>query len=214
MARETFISYKYSEAVQLRDDIIDALGKDAKYYRGEDGYTDDMSSLKADTIKSKLSDMIRGTSVTIVIISPNMTESNWIPWELQYSLYIENTANGKSQMNGIVGVIQKVNGSYDWLQTENYDATKGMNTVKYNEICMPNIINVNRYNSSPAIRPCTRCKAKDTKVCDNCSTYDFWDGSYITIVEEDSFLKNPSKYIENAYKKSHTDSFIVKKQVK
>lgn len=29
MAHKTFISYKWSEAQQLRDDIIDALGEDA-----------------------------------------------------------------------------------------------------------------------------------------------------------------------------------------
>ncbi|GAB6172685.1 hypothetical protein JCM15765_21630 [Paradesulfitobacterium aromaticivorans] len=32
MAHKTFISYKYSEAQKLRDDIITALGDDATYY--------------------------------------------------------------------------------------------------------------------------------------------------------------------------------------
>lgn len=35
MARKTFISYKYSEARDLRDDILDALGEDAQYYKGK-----------------------------------------------------------------------------------------------------------------------------------------------------------------------------------
>ena len=35
MAHKTFISYKYSEAQNLRDKIIDSLGEDAKYYQGE-----------------------------------------------------------------------------------------------------------------------------------------------------------------------------------
>lgn len=35
MAHKTFISYKYSEAQRLRDDIIAALGDDATYYKGE-----------------------------------------------------------------------------------------------------------------------------------------------------------------------------------
>lgn len=212
MSRETFISYKYSEARKLRDNIISALGKDAQYYRGEDGFTDDMSSLKASTIKKKLSDMIRGTSVTIVIISPNMKDSKWIPWELQYSLYVENTSNGKSQMNGIVGVIQKVNGTYDWFQNINYDSAKGMNIVTYNKQYMPDIINENIHNSNPDVHPCNNCNAKNTRICKDCNTYDFWNGSYITLVEEDSFLNNPSVYIENAYEKSHQDSFIIKKQ--
>ena len=35
MAHKTFISYKYSESQDLRDRIIDALGEDAAYYKGE-----------------------------------------------------------------------------------------------------------------------------------------------------------------------------------
>ena len=35
MAHKTFISYKWSEAQDLRDDIITALGEDATYYKGE-----------------------------------------------------------------------------------------------------------------------------------------------------------------------------------
>ena len=53
MTHKTFISYKYSEAQELRDDIINALGDDATYYKGEDGYSDDLSSYKAETIKHR-----------------------------------------------------------------------------------------------------------------------------------------------------------------
>ena len=34
MAHNTFISYKYSESQDLRDDIIKALGEEASYYKG------------------------------------------------------------------------------------------------------------------------------------------------------------------------------------
>ena len=37
MAHKTFISYKYSESVDLRDRIIEAMGEDAIYYQGENG---------------------------------------------------------------------------------------------------------------------------------------------------------------------------------
>lgn len=33
MAHKTFISYKYSEAQELRDRIIEAMGDDASYYQ-------------------------------------------------------------------------------------------------------------------------------------------------------------------------------------
>lgn len=34
MARKTFISYKYSDAKEVRNRIIKALGEDAAYYKG------------------------------------------------------------------------------------------------------------------------------------------------------------------------------------
>ena len=39
MAHKTFISYKYSEATDLRDRIIEAMGDDATYYQGETSQT-------------------------------------------------------------------------------------------------------------------------------------------------------------------------------
>lgn len=91
MARKTFISYKYSDVVEgksnnLRDRIIAKLGDASRFYRGENGYSQDLSSRSADYIKTKLEDMIRDTSVTIAILSPNMKFSNWINWEIAYSL--------------------------------------------------------------------------------------------------------------------------------
>ena len=80
MAHKTFISYKYSESRELRDRIIQAMGSDAAYYTGETSESPDMSDLKTATIRKKLADMIYSTSVTIVIISPHMKESNWIDW--------------------------------------------------------------------------------------------------------------------------------------
>ena len=86
MARKTFISYKYSESRNLRDRIIGALGEDASYYQGETSDSDDMSDETNQSITEVLKDMIFDTSVTIVILSPKMTESHWIDWEIEYSL--------------------------------------------------------------------------------------------------------------------------------
>lgn len=115
MAHKTFISYKYSEAQQLRNNIIDALGKDADYYEGETSSSPDLTDKKTETIKNKLKDMIFGTSVTIIIISPNMTDSDWIDWEIEYSLKEITRADKTSRTNGIVGVIMKYNGGYGWI---------------------------------------------------------------------------------------------------
>ena len=115
MARKTFISYKYSEAISLRDKIIKALGDDATYYQGETTESPDLTDTTAENIKKNLKDMMFDTSVTIVIVSPNIIQSKWIDWEIEYSLKEITRENITSRTNGIVGVIMKHNGSYDWL---------------------------------------------------------------------------------------------------
>ena len=75
MAHKTFISYKYSEAQRLRDDIIAALGDDATYYKGETSDSPDLTDTSTENIKRNLRNMMYDTSVTIVIISPNMKKN-------------------------------------------------------------------------------------------------------------------------------------------
>jgi len=110
MAHKTFISYKYSEAQDLRDKIIEALGEDATYYQGETSESPDLTDTSTDNISRVLRDMIYDTSVMIVIISPNMKQSKWIDWEIEYSLKEINRETRKSKTNGVVGVVMKVNG--------------------------------------------------------------------------------------------------------
>lgn len=191
MARKTFISYKYSDARGLRDRIIAALGDDATYYKGEDGYSDDLSSFKAETIKEYLKDMLFDTTVTIVAISPEMLQSKWIDWEIEYSLR-EYTRNGiSSSTNGVVGVIMNDwSGETGWIKT-NHSNADGCRSVSYDESKLFRIINNNRFNQTPK-----------EYACETCGTVDALNGSYISLVDEDDFLSNPSKYIDNAFEKS------------
>lgn len=194
MAHKTFISYKYSESQDLRDRIIEALGKDADYYNGETSDSPDRTDCKTETIKKNLRDMMYDTSVTIVILSPNMKASKWIDWEIEYCLKNITRKGRTSHTNGVVGVISKVNGSYDWLK---YSVIKpdGCQVSRYHTEKLYDIINNNRYNQYPKVYNCNICKCVD-----------WLDGSYIAFVEEDDFLANPQKYIDNAYNKSENDA--------
>lgn len=193
MARETFISYKYNEAQDLRNEIITKLGDDAKYYRGETASSPNLTTASAEYIKNTLKDMIYGTSVTIVIISPNMIHSEWIKWEIEYSLKEISRQGRASKTNGILGVVMKVNGNYDWLisHTTNQD---GCTSRCVADNLLFEIINSNRYNLS----------TDDKFTCSSCKSYSQLDGSYFSLVEEHLFLADPNSYIENAYKKSTT----------
>lgn len=191
MARETFIAYKYSEAQGLRDDIISKLGEHSTYYRGETAQSPDMTGETIHRIKENLKNMIFGTSVTIVIVSPNLQQSQWVNWEIEYSLREYKRGSTTSNTNGIIGVVMKVNGTYDWLigQTKHLDGcvsrfidnSKLYNIIKKNRV---NLITENKYS------------------CPNCQSFDQLNGSYISLIDEETFLNNPSKYIENAYDKS------------
>lgn len=201
MARRTFISYKYSEAQGLRDKILDALGEDASYYTGETAESPDLTDTSTENIKKNLTDMMYNTSVSIVVISPNIKQSDWIDWEIEYCLK-EISRNGRtSTTNGIVGVVQKVNGSYDWLVTKSTkDDGCTVRTVFQEKLL--DIINKNRFN-----RPSQGHSCKD------CKTYDQLEGSYISIIDEEDFLANPNKYVENAYEKSESyEEFELVKQ--
>lgn len=194
MARKTFISYKYSDVVErknnnLRDRIISKLGDDSKFYRGEDGYSKDLSSFSAYYIKEKLKKMIRDTSVTIVILSPNMKFSQWMNWELSYSLS-EITREGRiSHSNGVIAVVQKqeygFGDGYEWFRNWNGD---------WNLNLTFEVIRMNR-NNKKLYAP-----------------LDF-SLNYIDITTEDKFLKDPNKYIEEAYKKSlNKEYYNIRKQ--
>lgn len=194
MAHRTFISYKYSEAQDLRDRIIKALGKDADYYMGETSDSPDLTDTSTENIKKNLTDMMFGTSVTIVILSPHMKESKWIDWEIEYCLREYTRKDRTSHTNGVVGVIMKVNGGYDWLK---YKVKKpdGCTVMAYHSDKLYSIINNNRYNQDPPVYSCDKCKCVD-----------YLSGSYIAFVEEDKFIENPQKYINNAYDKSENDA--------
>lgn len=201
MARKTFISYKYSEARVLRDKILMALGNDATYYQGETSQSPDLTDTSTENIKRILRNMMYNTSVTIVIISPNMINSKWIDWEIEYCLHEYSRKDRFSLTNGVIGVIMKVNGSTDWLKKYSYDIHGNLMIQYRNEFLYPIIYN-NHFNSNPPL-----------KHCNDCNTYDFLNGSYITMVDEDVFLINPSLYIENAYYKSENiKKYILRKE--
>ncbi len=200
MSHKTFISYKYNEAKNLRDKIIEALGEDASYYKGETSDSPDLTDTSTENIKKHLTDMMYDTSVTIVIISPNMKKSKWIDWEISYCLKKITRKGRTSHTNGIVGVIMKHNGGYSWFKNTNIE-NDGCSSTSYKTELLYEIINNNRFNQNPKVYSCKTCK-----------TVNPLTGSYIAFVEEEDFLANPTKYIDNAFDKSENDAsgYIIK----
>ncbi|WP_028857218.1 TIR domain-containing protein [Psychrilyobacter atlanticus] len=197
MAKKTFISYKYSEAQELRDKIIIKLGDASRFYTGETSESPSLDDVTTETIKEKLKDMIYNTSVTILIISPQMNESKWIPWEISYSLKEIKRGDKKSRTNGIVGVIMKDdNGKYDWFRSS-VKADDGCNYTYLKTDKIPKIIRKNMFNEKSPKYTCECCKTvnRDT-------------GHFISLYEEDTFLALPADYIEPAFNKKVKDYII------
>ena len=178
----------------MRDRIIAAMGDDATYYKGETSDSPDLTDTTTENIKKNLRNMMFDTSVTIVILSPNIKLSKWIDWEIEYCLKDITRKDRTSHTNGVVGVIMKVNGNYDWFKymTTNAD---GCRVQYFNSYKLFDIINNNRFNQDPKVYSCPNCH------CINEMT-----GNYISFVEEDAFLANTAYYIDNAYDKSENDA--------
>ena len=95
---------------------------------------------------------------------------------------------------GVVAVIMKVDNSYEWFKKSGTNC-HGSSTVSYELDKVFDIISQNHFNSNP-----------EQWHCDKCKTYDWLNGSYITFVEEETFMDDPEKYINNAYDKSENDA--------
>lgn len=199
MAHKVFVSYKFSDAVNTREEIRKKLGNEGQYYNGEKGFTP--LNMANSTIKEYLKDMIFDTSVTIVVISPQVIYSDWVDWEIRYSLRQPSRLGNTSLRNGIVCVIQS---QKDWFGNENCQwATDASGRYKRNIFPQAIIDNMQTYfNETARFNYLYGFKTDYAK-------------DYCVVVSEAAFKKDPSRYIEEAYNRAHDASYevVVNKQV-
>ena len=193
MGREVFVSYKYSDAANTRDKLHLKLGKEGHFYNGEKGYSP--LNLANSTIKEYLKDMIFNTSVTVVVISPNVKYSDWVDWEIRYSLREQKRQGITSHRNGIVCVVQNNRDSYGNLNTNWAREFSG----KYMQYIFPKVIVENLQETFPDIFEIylNRINGRPNKV----------KKDYCVLASESSFMLDPSDYIEEAYKRAHDVTF-------
>lgn len=204
MGRKVFVSYKFSDAVETRDKIIRVLQKDGTYYKGEKGYKE--LKYADSTLKGYLADMIYDSTVTIVVISPEVIYSEWVEWEIKYSLERQTRAGRTSKRNGVVCVIQANTdySSYNHLGEFNKNSRWAYNIFSNNKYLkshvFPNIIKRNMKNSFNSYGQSVR----------NISFFDeenIENKDYCIVVAESTFMKNPNKYIEEAFQRANDSSY-------
>lgn len=179
MGYKIFVSYKYADAnVQALPGLytqttvrsyVDKFesqlrSRGSSIYKGERNGTD-LSMLSEEYIWQLLKDKIYDSTVTVLFISPNMREpgkwerSQWIPWEISYSLREQTRSDRTSHSNAIVAVIlPNKNGSYGY----------------YHLMSHFRIVNENIKNG------------------------------YIKVVEWENFIRDTTRYIEAAIRRTET----------
>ena len=205
MARKIFVSYKHGDrnVVYLPEyanaehhgrtarayvDCLEDIFEGEEIYKGEGN--EDLSDFKNEAIKTHLKDKIYDSSVTIVLISPNMKDpfkaerDQWIPWEVSYSLK-EVTRNDKtSPANGMLAVVlPDQSNSYGYYIQEYYScdcqtlgAGKLFKILRDNMFNYKNLQHGNCIHHSPAVYP----------------------DSYIESVKWADFVGNVNAYLKRA----------------
>lgn len=139
MGKKVFVSYKYKDwDVEMLPgvmqptwpcDYVDYIKNkilcNGNIYKGENS-DEDISSWSEDAIWNHLKAKIYDSTITIVLISPNMKESKkwqrsqWIPWEISFSVRETKRNNRTSHRNALLAVIlPNKNGSYAYYNKNN-----------------------------------------------------------------------------------------------
>jgi len=222
MGRKIFVSYKYwdrdvcplnynlSTIVRNYVDVIEHyLDRTDDVYKGESD-DEDLSGLSEDTIWEKLKDRIYDSSVTIVLISPNMKEnrrrdwSQWIPWEISYSLKEIERADRISRSNAVFAVVlPNRNGSYEYFIKNNLCCN--IRCATYNEDILFNILKKNMFNQR---------RKQVVQSCYNGVRFYLGDISYIHVVTWTEFTNNARSVINKAIEiKNKIDEYDICKEV-
>lgn len=216
MGKNVFVSYKYGDTLvpdlNKKDFGSNLFGEYGYFHRPTRvrDYVDELQNILRDedninlgekdgesladfkdsTIQTSLKKKIFRSSVTIVLISKGMIDSQkpekeqWIPWEISYSLRQVKRADRISRANGILGVIlPDESNSYNWYLT--YDAE--CKCRNHNTSLLFKILRDNMFNEKvPTIS--------------YCKGYKVYSGEYSFIknVTWDNFKENPNLFLDKS----------------
>lgn len=181
MARKCFISFK-TEDVSYKKTIQEDLKIDMIDYSLNDAINSDDEEY---ILRKLREDYISKTTVTIHLIGAKSSESlgweeqKYIKRELQASLY-DGENNTKS---GILGIV--LPSVYNKIYTGSYQCQKC--GVSHNGVAINNDTTIREFNYNYYI-PNEKCAHS-------------YEDRYCVLVKWDDFIKDPEKYIEEAFQK-------------
>ncbi len=194
MARKVFISFRYSDGKDYKDELCELFNRSDDYINCSEDV--DRSNMSESTIKDYLNSKLKQTSVTIVLLTPNAVSydknywtgkyDDWLYDELRYSL--EDREGNRT--NGVVAIF--TNEAKDKLfemSTHKCSVCKNESSVKvikdFDNLVRNNLMNV-------------KSQYKKHK-CDG--VYNENDDSYISLISYDDFKQNINTHIDNAISK-------------
>ncbi len=215
MGYKIFVSYKYHDDsvypisnlysssslfnISTVRDYVDKLelyfDHTNNIYKGESD-NEDLSYLSEKSIWDKIKNRIYDSSVTIVMISPKMKEkyrtekSQWIPWEIAYSLRETTRGDRTSHSNAILAVIlPDRNYQYSYFQAP-FSFQQADGQWHNGEDTVFSIIRKNQNNNI----------AYDSNFFTSKGIFSISVGteSYIPSVTWENFVKKPMRYIDIA----------------
>ena len=220
MGKKIFVSYKhkdsnvqylsgYSHTARGYVDYLITNRLHDEIYKGEGD--EDISEFKIDTIKTRLKDKIHDSSVTLVLISPNMKDSylpessQWIPWEVSYSLKEITRSDRMSHTNGILAIVlPDYYGSYSYYIDE---SCSFCNARQYQTNKTFKILSNNMCNS--------KNKEQNKGQCNYCGK-EFYTGSssYIETVKWKDFISQKDYYLNKCVSlRDNRKSFDIVKEI-
>ena len=206
MSTKVFISFRFSDGKELKDELIELLDSSTEVINRSENV--DRSNMSDDTIQEYLYNKLKDTSVTIVILTPEAINykkdlrgnyDDWLYDEVRYSL--EDRANNRT--NGIIALY--TDDSESLLIKNSTHTCNQCNETRYcrtlqnfDNLVRKNMLNVKKIYKEDA--------------CDN--LYDDDKDSYISLVHIDQFKKDYVKYINSAKeKRNRKEEFDLRKRI-
>ncbi|MDK2819210.1 MAG: toll/interleukin-1 receptor domain-containing protein [Mycoplasmataceae bacterium] len=197
--RKIFISYSHTEQnKRLKENLATFLSN--KNLIIDKSEREDKSNLTDETIWKHLEQRIKGSTITIVLLTKDLflnnkhklnyvvgsfLDSGWIYNEISASLRNWDA----NKINGIIVVYEPE--AEEYIQKNQpskctHCANKSVNMIHLgNKIIRKNMFNIN----------------EKFKMDKNCEYHDSEEDNFISLVSLNNFKNNPSKYIENAFAK-------------
>lgn len=122
MARKVFVSYSHRLDQQAADDFRKIFADERDVFIDK-SIREDIGDLQTESIKARLSSLIKDSTVTVVLIGQETGGRSWVDWEIYHSL---RKSYGNTR-NGLLGI--KIPDKTTWIPDRLSDNIPNMGLI-------------------------------------------------------------------------------------